>query len=190
MVYLRVVRGLFVAAVCLTATFTTSCRNAAERAGGSSDQRIGAALTTTATASSTAVPGDRGKADAFAQQARAFAELAALERAQAASVAATISARPQVITAVTVSAAGKPVAGQTAGPAGTASAPTTSGRSGAGGAPTITAGVPAGAAKYEDHLQKVAALADRLGANAQRLANFHLARVNQSAGAIAKGGAQ
>ena len=176
-------------AVCLATASTVSCRGGAERVGGASKAQV-AVLTTTGGASTAAVLGDQAKADAFAQQARAFAELAARERAQAASVAATISARPQVTAAATAAATANPAASKSIASAAATSAEATSGSPVAGGAPGITAGVPAAAATYEAHLQKVAALADRLGANAQRLASFHLARVNQPAGAVGKGGAQ
>lgn len=186
-------RGLWlVFAVGLLALGTVSlaggCRNAGPGQAGGTTRSVGAALT--ATGSTTAASGDQAKADAFAKQARLFAELAALERAQATSVAATISTRPQVTAVATATATAKAVAGTSVTSGAAASGPSTSGSPAAGGAPATIAALPAGVAKYEDHVQKVAVLADRLGANAQRLANFHLARVNQSTGAPGKGCAQ
>lgn len=187
MVDLRSVRWLLVTSACLAVAFTTSCRNGAERGGGSSEQQV-AALTTAVTTSTGVASGDQAKADAFSQQARAFAELAALERAQAVSMAATIDARTQA-TATAAAAGAKPVAGMSATSA-AAAAPATSGSLVADGGSAAVAAAPTSAAKYEAHLQTVAALADRLGANAQRAASFHQARANRLAGVAVEGGAQ
>jgi hypothetical protein len=137
-----------------------------------------------------AVSQDQAKADAFAQQARTFAELAGLERAQSASVATAIASERTRVAAAVATSPAKADPAESATTVAATSAVTTSGSVIAGGAPPTGAAVPVAAEKLESHCQKVAALADRLGANAQRLASFHLARVDELSSAAGEGGAQ
>jgi hypothetical protein len=156
-----------------------ACRN-----DGSGTQQKVAALTPTAGASAAA--GDQALADAYARQAAIYAQIAAGDRAEAAAVSAAITTEQTQLAAAVAAKAASPAAA-VSGTAATALA--TPGTSGASSTPTV-AGVPATAAKFEDSRQKAAALADQLGANAQALATFHLARVNQLSGVAAEGGAQ
>ena len=169
MVYLRRVKRVIWVAVCLTAVLALSCRDGAGRAGGASEQQV-AALTASSGASTAAQ--DQALADAFARQAAVYVQVATTDRAQAAAVSTAIATEQQ-LTAAKAAAA-------------TASALTTAATSLSTSTLATGTTLATAAAKIEDHYQRVAALADQLRANAQALANFHLAR----AGLAAEGGAQ
>jgi hypothetical protein len=179
------VRRRLLVAVALTVVLAASCRNGAGGVDGRTGRQV-AALTATPSASGAAR--EQALADAFGRQAAVYANLAAADRAQAAALSATIMTEQQ-LAAVAAAARPQPATATVAASGTAATAAATSGTSVTTLAPA-TGGVPAAAAKSEASYQKAAALADRLGANVQRLASFHLARVNQLAGAAGKGGAQ
>lgn len=173
------VRRRLLVTVASTVVLVASCRSGAGRVDGRTEQQA-AALTANPSASSAAR--EQTLADAFARQAAVYAQLAAADRAQVVAVSAAIATEQQQVAAMPA-----PPATAASAPADPALA--TSGINRANPVPTTSAGVPAAAAKFEADRQKAAALGDRLGANAQRLASFHLARVSQLTGAAGAGGA-
>lgn len=175
------VRGRLLVVVALMGVLAASCRNGAGNAGGRTEQQV-AALTATPSASS--VARDQSLADSFTHQAAIYAQLAAAARAQSAALSTAIAAEVQQVTARATAAA------ESTAPVPAVSAVPTAGSTVAGATPLTNPGVPPAAENLESYYQKEAALADRLGANAQRLASFHLARLAASAGAAGTGGAR
>lgn len=181
----RGLSGLVVGLIAFGAgSLAGGCQNSGRGQPDRATQSVRARLT--ATGSTGAASQDQAKADAFSQQAGVYATLAAGDRAQAAALSAAIAAEAgQAAAAPPLVATAQPVAS-----AGAASAVTMPASAVASGTVVASAGVPPAAEKLESHYQKVAALADRLGANAQRLATFHLARVSALSGVAGARGAR
>jgi len=141
-------------------------------AGDRNSQQQLAALTTTPTASGASQ--EQAKAAAFIKQVQVYAQLSAAYRAEAAAVSAVIAGERAQVTVTSTAVA-------------VTSAP---GKAVSTVPPGSSSGVPAAASEFEAHRLAAAALGDKLRANAQRLANFHLTRASQLAGTVGTGGAQ
>lgn len=147
------------------------CRRGATGSG--TEQQVAAATVSTGASSTTQ---DQTLAAAFARQAAMYAQVAATDRAEASAVSTAIATEQQLTAAKGAADPRAALATPAMATAGTTVVNATA---------AITS-VPATATKLENHYQKAAALADRLGATAQALASFHLAR----AGVAVEGGAQ